>query len=201
MRGSGNGAISLLSEYIANRVACLLGWPVPNAAWIYIEAGFPWVFGTDEFDDILVKSYGWNLGIEYLEHLAPLQANDMVNTEQELLDIIYTIDLFFLNVDRTTLSSNLLKDGNGKIWVIDHGQLMLFQPVQQFGTQLFATHCFHEHYKNKSFHYKKELHDPALFKAVIDEIPLSITEQVHITKETLLALVKRRMEQLDHEKV
>ena len=53
-----NAAVSLLSEFIANKVANKLNWPVTDVDWIYLPDNFPWIFGTDEFDDIVQKSYG-----------------------------------------------------------------------------------------------------------------------------------------------
>lgn len=197
MRGSGNGAISLVSEYVANRVTHLLGWPVPNVAWIYIEEGFPWVFGTDEFDDILVKSYGWNLGIDYIEQAAPLVTGKQIVPDEALLNIIYTIDLFFLNVDRTRMSGNFITDAEGRIQVIDHGQLMLFQQVSQMSTRLFPTHCFYEEYKNHVFSYKKELHQIELFKQAIQEIPANLLEETAFTKTSLLRVIEQRIVQLE----
>lgn len=197
MRGSGNGAISLVSEYIANRVTHLLGWPVPDVAWIYIEDGFPWVFGTDEFDDILVKSYGWNLGIEYIEQAVPLKTGEHIGMDPVLPDIIYTIDLFFMNVDRTRMAGNFIRDAEGKTWVIDHGQLMLFQPVSLPGLKLFPTHCFYEQYKNRAFRYKKELHNIPLFRQVVNEIPEKLLPETSFTKTALLSLIERRIFQLE----
>lgn len=197
MRGSGNGAISLVSEYIANRVAHQLGWPVPDAAWIYIEEGFPWVFGTDEFDDILQKSYGWNLGIENLEDIVSSDFDKDCIDDPQLLNIAYTIDLFFQNVDRTQQSGNFIRDKQGRTWIIDHGSLLLFQDVSRFGNELFVNHCFHERYKELRFVYDKRLHHKELFARVINEIPDAILAETRFTKDSLLILVENRIQQLE----
>jgi len=96
MKGAGNGAISLVAEFIDNRVSSLLNWNVPNAYWIEIKKDFPWTFGTDEFDDILTKSYGWNLAIENIEYIKCYNSSfDEINNS-EILNKIVTIDYFLI---------------------------------------------------------------------------------------------------------
>ena len=68
----------------------MLGWPVPDVAWIDIPQDFPWTFGTDEFDDIVQKSYGWNLGIAYIPDATPMGLPQIDLSDSLLLNRIYT---------------------------------------------------------------------------------------------------------------
>jgi len=61
MRGAGNGAVALLSEFVVNRLASRAGLSVPDVSIIDIADNHPWDFGSDEFDDLLQKSSGPNL--------------------------------------------------------------------------------------------------------------------------------------------
>ncbi len=62
--GAGPGARSLLTEYVATALAGRLGLPVPSTRTLYLPPQFPWQIGTDEFDDLVQRSAGWNLGID-----------------------------------------------------------------------------------------------------------------------------------------
>lgn len=193
MRGAGNAAISLLSEFIANKVANKLNWPVPDVDWIYIPDHFPWIFGTDEFDDIVQKSYGWNLAIEYVPDAIQADLKSLETADEVLLNRIYTLDLFFINVDRTETASNLLKDERSKIWIIDHGSLGLFQSIDKMGKELFSNHIFNTMLQNKKFVYDQVLHNHELFSETIDLIPDSIITETGFAKETILQHITGRI--------
>ena len=126
MKGCGNGMINLLNEFIANRVAHFLGWPVPDARFIHIRDDHPWQFGTDEFDDILTRSAGTNLAIDLIDGATLLAADEYATLPEDLLSQIYILDLFFMNIDRAQSSHNLLRDAAGQISTVDHGSLLLF---------------------------------------------------------------------------
>ena len=124
MKGAGNGTQSLAAEYIVNESARALGWPLPGAQAVLIPDGFPWEFGTDEFDDILQKSYGVNLGLEYLGDCQALPIEAVRALPAEFLSQMATLDAFFLNYDRLPKSRNVLRDLAGKEWLIDHGSCL-----------------------------------------------------------------------------
>lgn len=128
MKGSGNGTSSLLAEFIVNRLAARVQLPVPDVSAIIIPEDFPWTFGTDEFDDIVQKSYGVNLGIEFLPDAEVLK--DWSKLSSEELDAMAAIDLLFHNVDRTPQSMNILKDRSGRIWFIDHGSCIFLRSIK-----------------------------------------------------------------------
>ena len=124
MRGVGNGVQSLLAEFVVNRAAASLGWPVPDVEAVLVAPGFPWTFGTDEFDEILQRSYGLNLGVRYLGPCQSLKADEIRALPQEMLTRMATLDAFFLNYDRLPGSQNILRDADGRAWMIDHGSCL-----------------------------------------------------------------------------
>ena len=121
MKGAGNGVQSLVAEFIVNRAAVAMGWNVPDAFAVEIPQGFPWEFGTDEFDDIVQRSYGMNLGLQYLGPCQALEAEAIKALSPKLLGEMATLDALFLNYDRLASSKNVLLDEKGKHWIIDHG--------------------------------------------------------------------------------
>jgi hypothetical protein len=128
MKGAGNGTQSLAAEFLVNRSALRLGWPLPGAFPVLIPDGFPWEFGTDEFDDILQKSYGLNLGLQYLGDCEALSAEKMLALPGDFLSQMATLDAFFLNYDRLGASRNVLRDAQGAPWLIDHGSCLFLDP-------------------------------------------------------------------------
>lgn len=121
MRGAGNGAGALLSEFLVNRLAHRCGLPVPDVRIIEIAADHPWEFGTDEFDDLLQKSAGANLGICWIPEAKQLTADEAMTLPRDFISQVVTLDLTFSNLDRSSSSCNLLRQPSGHRWIIDHG--------------------------------------------------------------------------------
>src|SRR5262245_40018668 len=118
MKGAGNGAQSLAVELVVNRTAHALGWPVPDAFPVLMPDGFPWEFGTDEFDDVVQRSYGMNLGLEHLGPCESLAADAVRALPDSFLGRLVALDAFFCNYDRLPGSCNVLRDGRGQPWII-----------------------------------------------------------------------------------
>lgn len=128
LRSCGNGPQSLISEFIVNRMAHLAGWEVPNVEPILIPNDFPWEFGTDEFDDLVQKSFGLNLGIQFIPEALPLPESDLNKLPIRFLQRLMALDLFFANYDRMGKSQNILKTKSSSFWMIDHASCLFLDP-------------------------------------------------------------------------
>jgi hypothetical protein len=117
--GAGPGPFGLLTELLAIGIARELGAPVPPARPLWLPPGFPWMAGTDEFDSMLQRSYGWNLGIALLPDARPVAASELAGGDPAALDAIARADALLQNVDRTARNPNLLVSG-GRLWAIDY---------------------------------------------------------------------------------
>ena len=73
--------------------------------------GFPWMAGTDEFDAMLQRSYGWNLGIAFIPDARPATPADLAGLDPALVDAIARADAVLQNIDRTAGNPNLLVAG------------------------------------------------------------------------------------------
>lgn len=197
MRGSGNGPISLVSEFIVSRIATQLGWPVPDAQWIQIPDNLPWTFGSDEFDDIVQKSYGWNLGINYIQNSEPMHWDPRFLTDPVLVSALYTIDVFFMNIDRTKNACNLLRDANSNIWIIDHGALGLFQQGVKQSNGIPPNHIFYDQAEELKYRYHKIIHNPEIFQETISRIPVAIMQSTYFTKDSIQTRIRERIEFLE----
>ena len=120
LAGAGPGPYGLLIEYLAIAIARALGAPAPAARPLLLPEGFPWMAGTDEFDAMLQRSFGWTLGIAFLPGAEPVGAPDLAGLDPSVLDAIALSDCFLQNVDRTARNPNLLRSG-GRVWTIDYG--------------------------------------------------------------------------------
>jgi hypothetical protein len=73
--------------------------------------------GTDEFDAMLQRSAGWNLGVAFIPDARPATAGDLVASPA--LAAIAAADRFLQNVDRTARNPNLLVAA-GALLAIDY---------------------------------------------------------------------------------
>ena len=183
MRGAGNGAAGLISEFLVNRLASAGGLPVPDVSVIHIDHGFPWKFGTDEFHDLVQKSFGPNLGIEWLEGAKVVPPDHLHSLPDDFVSQLVTIDLVFANVDRTVQSGNVLKDSHGRLWIVDHGSCrFLFQSIMSLPSMLPADHVFAGSDETFSPRWLSSVDSTAVASAV-DEIPTQWLTETRLTKE------------------
>ena len=115
--GAGPGPFGILTEAIGLAVARAFGAPVPASRPLYLPPGFPWMAGTDEFDAMLQRSYGWNLGVAFVEGARPATVADL--PPSPALEAIAQSDTFLQNMDRTAENPNLLV-ADGRLVAIDY---------------------------------------------------------------------------------
>lgn len=194
MKGTGNGAISLISEFIVSQIGEKFNWNIPKTTWIEIPDNYPWVFGTDEFDDIVQKSYGYNLGIEYIPNSTNLPFERFYKHILKCKDVIYTIDLFFLNYDRTNLSSNFLENEKEEFYIIDNASLGLFSGFKSNREKLVSNHLFLlPEYQTISPKFLNVLNNKVLFVDILEKIPHQLFKEAQLSKEEMLNIITERI--------
>lgn len=129
LRGAGGGPAGLLVEALGLRVARAFGAPVPEARVVTVPQDLPWTAGTDEFDAMLQRSWGSNLGVAHVADARPAAPDDVASAPAAQVSAIASADCFLANVDRTARNPNLLvgPDGgpDGGIVAIDYGACLL----------------------------------------------------------------------------
>jgi hypothetical protein len=115
LRGSGPGPMALLTELLALRAAEAMGLAVPSARPLYLPPDFPWTIGSDEFDGIVQRSFGWNLGIAFVPHATTAQPAEVLGADPAFLDALVAVDSALSNMDRTTRNPNVLKANHGLV--------------------------------------------------------------------------------------
>lgn len=122
--GAGPGPAGLLTELIGTRAAAALGLTVPEAHPIWLPSGFPWQVGTDEFDEMIQRSFGWNLALAFVEGSRLATADDLFTQPEDVRARLTTVDAVLHNVDRTRRNPNLLIAPDGTMVAIDHGSCL-----------------------------------------------------------------------------
>jgi hypothetical protein len=128
LAGGGAGRRGLLTEFLATGIASCIGLPVPAARALLLPQDFPWQIGTDEFDDMLQRSYGWNLGIAFVPDAVPLRSDDLADLPAGFLAHLAFADRLLQNVDRTAKNPNLLRSPQG-IFAIDFGSCLFLNRI------------------------------------------------------------------------
>ncbi len=193
MKGVGNGAGALLSELVVNRLAHAIGLPVPDAFVVRIPAGFPWSFGTDEFQDLVKKSAGPNLGLEWLADAKPLPPGQYSSLPSDFISQVVTLDLVFLNFDRSSLSNNLLEGGRQKLWIIDHGSCRFLFPIKTPAPRLLpADHIFSGRENAFEPRWLNPI-TPALIAETAGEIPDEWLGEMRLTRMDLIEAIEARL--------
>lgn len=193
MRGSGNGEHSLAAEFLVNRIATRCGWPVPDVFPVSIPEHFPWEFGTDEFDDIVRRSFGVNLGIELVPGAVALSAAELRDLPLETLQSMARLDALFCNHDRTVHSSNALRDANGKVWFVDHGSSLVL--LRSSVTAPFALASNHVLKADEGRYLTGPLPEGLLAAATdaVAELPAQWLEVLGFTREDVLERIRARL--------
>lgn len=107
-RGAGPGPVGLLTEFVALRAARAMQLEVPTVRLLYLPPDFPWTLGTDEFDGIVQRSFGWNLGIALIGDAEPASPQQIQSADRHFLDGLVQVDRALVNTDRSTRNTNVL---------------------------------------------------------------------------------------------
>lgn len=200
LAGAGQGPAGLMWEFIGLGVARAFRVPVPEARIIHLPEGFPWQVGTDEYDEMLQRSFGPNLAIAYVEEAEALTAAEALELPQTLVDHIAAADAWLCNVDRTHRNTNLLRAPDGTIHVIDYGAC-LFGPralARRYAApSLPAHHLFQARAQNPvsrpAFDWEAMIAPlPSAWLASIGLDHTSLLERLRAAEEAVGAMAARR---------
>lgn len=118
-RGSGEGALASVVEWLALKLGKLLQIPVLEPALLAIETGFDEQAGDPETREMLQKSLGINFAAPYLEGASAYTAQSGHYIDVALRSDIFLFDLFLLNIDRNAKNSNMMVNQSG-LWALDY---------------------------------------------------------------------------------
>lgn len=124
-RGAGQGVLALTAELIGCELARVLGLLVPEVVCVDLDDALGRNEPDYEIRELLQKSTGINLGIDYLPGSFMFDAAAKLFPDAVTAANIVWLDAFITNVDRTARNPNLLW-WHRKLYCIDHGAALYF---------------------------------------------------------------------------
>ncbi len=124
--GAAQGARALVAELIGGELGRLLGLPVPRIVLIEIDALLARSEPDEELQELLKKSAGLNLALDYLPGALNWEPGLAPPPDAELAARVVWFDAFITNVDRTPRNPNMLR-WHKQLHLIDHGAALYFQ--------------------------------------------------------------------------
>jgi hypothetical protein len=125
-RGAGQGPKALVAELLAAQLGRALDLPVPETVLIELDAALGMAEPDPEIQELLERSAGLNVGIDYLPGSLPLGAPQGSGVPPDLAADVVWFDALLANVDRTPRNPNLLL-WHRALWLIDHGAAIYTQ--------------------------------------------------------------------------
>ena len=124
-RAAGQGPKALIAELVGGEIGRALGLPVPEIVLTRLDAALGKAEPHQEIQDLLVRSAGLNLGLDFLP--GSLAFDPAAGSppgidlpDPDLAADVVWFDAFITNVDRAAKNVNLLV-WHGRLWLIDHG--------------------------------------------------------------------------------
>lgn len=130
-RGAGQGVRALVAELISGEIGRALGLPVPEIVFVHLDGRIAKTEPDAEIQDLLAKSAGLNIGLDYLpgsitfDPMIGLPMEGKSRLASSLASSIVWFDALVSNVDRTPKNTNLLL-WHRDLWMIDHGATLIF---------------------------------------------------------------------------
>ncbi len=112
-RGSGDGALGSIVDWVALRLGRRLGIPALSPLLIQVKPGFEQQAGDPEIRDLLGESHGKNLATRWIEDARTAVAADFDRLDLETRRDVFLFDLLLLNVDRTEKNPNAIVGPGG----------------------------------------------------------------------------------------
>ena len=120
---AGQGPKALVAEIVVGELARALGIPTPELALIEVDAEIGRREPDEEVQDLVTRSAGVNLGVDFLP--GSVGYDRSFEVDREVASRIVWLDAFVANVDRSARNTNLLI-WHKSLWAIDHGACLRF---------------------------------------------------------------------------
>src|SRR5438270_5118681 len=145
-RGAGQGPKALVAEVVAGELGRALGLRIPELVRVELDPDFANAEPDEEIQDLLARSAGSNLGVDFLPGALPFHPAAGPRPDPELAADVVWFDAFVTNVDRTPRNVNLLT-WHGQLWLIDHGASLYFHhaPARSPGDERTAFPLIADH--------------------------------------------------------
>ena len=123
-RAAGQGVRVLVAEVVCGELARALELPVPTLVTVDVAPELAVGEPDYEVQELLQRSAGWNLGLDYLPGALDFEAG-ADGVDPGLAGRVLWFDALVGNVDRSWRNPNMLF-WHGRLYVIDHGAALTF---------------------------------------------------------------------------
>jgi hypothetical protein len=119
LRGSGEGVLANIVEFLALKLGRLMQIPVLEPVCLLIETDFTKKTNDPEIRELLERSIGINFATKHVEATSFYNEQSASLMAPEMRDDIFLYDLFLLNIDRNASNPNIIFNRNGP-WCLDY---------------------------------------------------------------------------------
>jgi hypothetical protein len=175
-KGTGEGPLANAVDWISLHLAQRIGIPVPTPYLITISSDLMDKTRDPDINDLITRSLGVNLGVEFLEGFTPFKLTHVDAIDPALKNLIYMFDVLFLNIDRTDHNPNMVFSQN-ILYCIDFAAAMsmkmLMNGQNHSERALLSVIRRHPFYKKVS---EVNLVDLVVEASIVNEIVSSIPD-------------------------
>ena len=119
-RGAAQGPKALVAEVLAGELARAIGLPVPELVFVDIDPSLGGLDGDPWVGELLEKSPGLNLGLDFLPGSLTFNARADGRPDASFAADVVWFDALVTNTDRSPRNPNLLA-WHRRLFLIDHG--------------------------------------------------------------------------------
>jgi len=202
LRGSGEGVLANVVEFLSLKLGRLAQIPVLEPLCLLVETDFAKKANDPEIRELLEKSAGINFGTKYVEAASVYNEQRAPVIAPELKNNIFLYDLFLLNIDRNASNSNIIFNRDD-LWCLDYASAVTMRNAVAGKSykelallKEIKRHLFYrDHINAYSFIRKfKEIPDGNMGD-MIDELPEEWLYSLNMTKETKSVISKKLIEE------
>ncbi len=205
-KGGAEGPLAIATEWISLKLAQRAGVPVLSPHLLSVSHGLASATDNGELRDIIRRSTGINLGIDFLENATPASSGFLSNTDSATANLIFLFDLLLLNIDRTDLNHNLVVS-KGHLYCIDFAASMAVKKLmtrtnhsEQALLNLLRRHPFYSPgIRAMDFSFAVE---PELMEEITRSLPEEWLIDTNVSKADLASglvrLLKNSLPTLEH---
>ncbi len=198
LRGSGEGVIANVVEWLSLKLGRLAQIPVLEPELLAVDDGFDKKAQDPEIREMLAKSAGINFGTKYVEAASMYDERSAYAIDNTTKNNIFLYDLFLLNIDRNSQNSNMIFNHLG-LWSLDYSSSMTIRScidgknhetlaiLREIKRHLFYRDNVNAH----DFIRKFEAIEDSRIRDIVDELPeewvchLNVANEIKQTKKLI----------------
>ena len=191
-RGSGDGVLASVVEWLSIKLGLLIQIPILKPEFLIIDTSFSLLAQDPEIRELLERSVGINFGTKYVEGVSIFNEQHVFDIDSNLKNNIFLYDLFLLNIDRSYKNTNMIINNND-LWCLDYSSSMtmkslveakVYQQEEVFLREIKKHPFYSDEITANDFIEKIRCIEDKSISDIVEELPLEWIRQLNIAKET-----------------